>query len=367
MSNDPRPKQPGEFELIERLTRGLPKGQGVIVGVGDDAAVVRPAEGMDLVITTDAFVAGVHFPRDFGHAPVSPRLAAAVGNRLAAANLSDLAAMAAIPRWGVLSMVTNARDSDWLEFVERSVAENLDRNGAALIGGNVARAGAPGSAGSSDSYTLTLIGEVERGGAWTRGGARPGDLLAVTGEPGLAGACERFSEKGEMVVGDIGMFGDWMSPPSRIGAARALARTGAVRAAIDISDGFTADLRHLCDSSGVGAEVAAVLPSRQIMTFAFREAGRRHLASKETSDWNSLAGILAVADELRFGPSDDYELLLAVDPAQREACEAAARETHTPLSFVGSFTANPGVLTLRRADGTSVPLPGKGYDHFAEG
>ena len=333
----------GEFDLIRRLTARLPRGRGVILGPGDDAAVVRPSDGMDLVITTDAFVEGRHFRESWCATPRGrAALSHAVGFRLAAANLSDVAAMAAIPRWAVLSIGEPGPRSAWLEGLERGVAEALDLDGAALVGGNLSQV--EGREWSS----LALIGEVERGRAWRRAGARPGDLLAITGVPGLAAAflpiaAAYWSAEESGAHRDAGSDAErlgkaWRQPPSRVGAARAMAASGAVTASIDLSDGVHGDLAQLCEASGVGAEI-------------------------DEAAWP--AG--APPGDARFGPGDDYELLLAVDPAGREACAEAARGAGTPLTFVGRFTAEAGALKLRRAAGGVVALPGRGYDHFDSG
>src|SRR5690242_5132263 len=153
----PDEKPLSEFELIERLTRGLPKGRGVILGPGDDAAVVRPSDGMDLVITTDSMVEGRHYRRDGCDTERGRRgLADAVGRRLAAANLSDVAAMAAVPRWAVLSIGVTSGDPEWTLNIERGVAAGLGQDGAALVGGNLSRVEGP------EWFSLTLVGEVER-------------------------------------------------------------------------------------------------------------------------------------------------------------------------------------------------------------
>ena len=170
------PEPGSEFERIAALVSSLPRGEGVIVGPGDDAAVLRVRDGRDLVATTDTFVEGRHFRRDV----LTP---AETGARLAAANLSDLAAMAAEPRWALLSLVL---PPSWTHaecmMLERACARALAADGAAIVGGNLAAGEGPFTA------TLTLLGEVERGMQWTRGGAKPGDLVAVTGAPGSAAA-----------------------------------------------------------------------------------------------------------------------------------------------------------------------------------
>jgi thiamine-monophosphate kinase len=339
----------GEFEVIRRLTAARGAGEapggetseagaaGVIVGSGDDAAVLRPRPGKDLVATTDAFVEGEHFLPEW----CPPAVA---GARLAQANLSDLAAMAAEPRWATLSIGARAESRlEELVAFQAGLVEGLGAAGARLVGGNLtAVAGAAW-------YSLTLLGECEPGRAWTRSGARPGDLVAVTGHPGRAGAGLRLARvpRGAAASepGWAPLIEAWRAPRARVALARALQETGAVRAAIDVSDGFAGDLAHLCEASGSAAEVdEASWPGDPLL--------ERAAAALGLDPW-----------ALRFGPSDDYELLLAVTPEGRADCEREAEAAGVALSFVGRFTTAPGAPLLRMRGG-GTRLLGAGYDHF---
>ncbi|MEO5987541.1 MAG: thiamine-phosphate kinase [Candidatus Eisenbacteria bacterium] len=302
--------QDDEATRIAALTRHLAAGEGVVLGPGDDAAVLRPSERHDLVVTTDAFVEGQHFRRE-------QLSLEAIGRRLAAANLSDLAAMGALPRWVVFSlMVPDSWSEPDVRGVQHAAAVAFEGEAVSVVGGNLARTDGP------LVLSVTLLGEVERGRQWMRSGARVGDVLAVTGTPGLAGLALAAAARG------AAWPSAYLSPPSRVRVARALAAAGGVKAAIDLSDGLPGDLAQLLRASGIGAELeAASLPP----------------------------GALE--------PSDDYELLLAIDPARIAALEVVARTAGAPLSVIGRCVADG--LVVRGADGAFHALPPRGYDHFA--
>jgi thiamine-monophosphate kinase len=317
---------------VRRLTaaRGTPG--GTVVDAGDDAAVVRTEPGRDLVVTTDAFVEGRHYVAGM----LTPE---ALGARLALANLSDLAAMAAVPRWALLSIgVQPEHDADALIRLQAGVAQALAAEVAGIVGGNLAGVAGP------EWFSLTLMGEVERGRAWSRAGARAGDLIGVTGSPGRAAAGLALLRAAGEVPAGAGfdeVLDAWRAPACRVRAARALAAAGVVKAAIDISDGLAGDLARLCAASGVGAEIdAAAWPADAALERAAARLG-------------------VTLDALRFGPGDDYELLLAIDP------EAWARDPSEGVTIVGRFTAAAGAISVRDAVGGLRPLPPRGFDHFA--
>jgi len=330
----PRLRELGEAEVLRRLIAARALGPGVAVGPGDDAAVLEPEAGKQLVATTDAFVEGRHFLSSWG----TP---ADWGARLAAANLSDLAAMAAAPRWALLSMGLRAEhEMDSLLELQSGVARALGAHGAVLVGGNLV------AVQGEEWFDLALLGEVRTGAAWRRNGARPGDLLFVTGAPGRAGA-------GFQIARALGarareaewrpLLEAWLMPAARIPAALALAAASGVRAAIDLSDGLPGDLAHLCEASGVGAVVdLAAWGVDPLLERAARELN-------------------TTAEALRLSPSDDYELLLAVDPAARAGCEAAAQAAGTQLSCIGRVTEPENGITLA-ASGRAIDAAG--FDHF---
>ena len=342
----PRLRELGEAEVLRRLMRARgPTPPGVVVDAGDDAAVLRPTGGL-LVATTDAFVEGRHWRPEWMTADATadapaPFTPVDLGARLAAANLSDLAAMAAAPRWALLSLgLPPDDDVVTVEAFERGLADALAGYGAALVGGNVV------AIEGARWASLTLIGEVAPTRMWMRTGARPDDLIAVTGSPGRAAAALALRSRGRAAPAEIDRA--LRRPSPRVAFALALASSGAVTAAIDISDGLAGDLARLAEASDVGAELdLAAWPEDAALAGA-------------------AAALAWSVEHARLAPGDDYELILAVDPAARGACEAAAARTSTPLAFVGWFTATPA-LFVRHGDGARTPLEPRPFDHFGGG
>jgi len=343
----------GEIETLVRLARArgvepgdakrpapreaLEEAPGVILGSGDDAAVVRASPDCDLVVTTDGFVEGRHYDSDL----FSPR---EVGARLAIANLSDLAAMAARPRWALLSLgVRPEHNVDALVALQEGLLSVLESNGATVVGGNIA------AVGSEEWASLTLLGEVARGRAWTRSGAKPGDLIVVTGNPGRAAAAfrvwQRFGAEAAAPAWRA-LLDAWVRPEPRTRFAQALASAAVVSAAIDLSDGFAGNLVQLCRASGVGADVEEARWGHDALIVKAAEA----LSLGPTS--------------LRYGPSDDYELLLAVPAAKHAECERIARELGVPISIAGRFTGAAGTVVRVVRSGERIALEGSGFDHF---
>jgi thiamine-monophosphate kinase len=304
----------GEFGLIERIARlaGPPRSAGVVLGIGDDAAVLRLAPGEELVVTTDAAVAGVHFRLD----QEAPRLA---GRRAAVGCLSDLAAMGARPLGTLLAFAlppaTPARVALGLA---RGVTDEARRAGAPLVGGNVTRA-------REISLTLTALGAVRRGRALRRDRGRAGDRLFVTGALGRS-ALERARGR----VRDAGT--------PRIAAGRRLAGVPGVGACIDVSDGLAADLLQLARASGLAARLdPARLPVPPGFAAACARAGRDPL-------------------RLALAGGEDFELLFSVRPAGPGA-DALARRLGVRVTEIGRFErGRPGLR--------GVPAGSRGWRHF---
>lgn len=328
-----------EFELIDafarRIRRAGAPARGVVVGVGDDAAVLRPNAREDLVVTTDSLVEGVHFERRWLYG-------VNLGRRLAAVNLSDIAAMGAEPRFALVSLaIPRGTPQSFVEDIERGAVAMLARHGAQIVGGNVTSTRGP------LVCDMTVIGACARGRAWRRG-ARAGDVIIVVGELGAAAAgveLLRAGKKGGSLVGA------YTRPVPRLDVVRALsgAHPGARLGAIDVSDGLSSDLIHMCEAGGVGCEVHAhALPvGRGVRAFC-------HARGEDVAGWALHAG-------------EDYALILAV-PRKNAAqvCRALGR-ARIRSAIVGKFTRDRGVYRIIES-GSRVRLfrPG-GWDHMKKG
>jgi thiamine-monophosphate kinase len=337
----------GEFELIDRFFRdcGTPRAD-VVLGVGDDGALLRPPPGADLVAVSDTLVEGVHFPVG------GP--AASIGHRALAVNLSDIAAMGATPRWALLSLTLPRVDEPWLAGFARGFGALAREHGVALVGGDTTRG--PLTLG------VQVLGTVPAGEGLRRSGGRPGDALFVTGTPGDAAAGLAVIMAAAGAAGApgaaayhamAGLRADasadtlealrqrFLFPTPRLGEGEAL--RGLASACIDISDGLVGDLGKLAAAS----RCAAVLDLNALPRSAALAAG----FTPEAALRCTLEG------------GDDYELLLAVPSAH------LARVAAMPgLTRIGELRAGTGVTLRRRAaDGTltETPAAGAGFDHFA--
>ncbi len=323
-----------EQQLIERVRQQLPPAPPwVLVGIGDDAAVIEPERNRLEVLSVDALVEGVHFDRRF----VPP---AAIGHRALAVNLSDLAAMGAAPRLALLSFALPSalpcRDFDAMVC---GLAALATRHHLHVVGGNLTRTPGP------MVIDITVSGTVKRRQVLTRAGARPGDEIYVTGTVGAAAAeRQQLSEGRSDVAGDATPF---LYPEPRIRTGLLLGRNRAATAAIDLSDGVSDGVRRLAEAGGVGAIIdAGDLP--------IHEETRRWFAGRNQDP---------VAEALSGG--DDYELLFTVRPRLRHRLRAVARGSDVPLTRIGVCTREPAMV-VRRVPGdpsSDMALPA-GYTHF---
>ncbi|MDT0635125.1 thiamine-phosphate kinase [Spectribacter hydrogenoxidans] len=317
-----------EFDLIRRLTAGArTRRDDVVIGPGDDAAVMRVPPGHELVLTTDALVSGRHFPADTPPADI--------GWKSLAVNLSDLAAMGAEPAWITVALVLPDRDPDWLTGFMAGFAPLLEASGAALVGGDLTR--------GPLTVSIQAAGLVPAGRALRRDGARPGDRIAVTGTPGDAalGLADWLAARIPVDEHDRYVRERLTRPAPRLAAGRWLRDRAS--AAVDVSDGLAADLTHLLSASGVGGWIdPAALPA---------SAALRH----------RLAG--ADREPAQLGGGDDYELCVCLPEA---IANAAVADCPDGLALIGRVEAEPG-LRLVGSDGAAITWQGAGYDHFPTG
>jgi thiamine-monophosphate kinase len=337
----------GEFGLIERLVGRLGPGRAdTVIGAGhDDAAVLRRPDGRLQLATIDTQVAGVHFRLAPVDTPARARdRARRVGRRTAAINLSDIAAMGGVPTHALATLVAPPDlAAEWALAVIDGLAGELARWGADLVGGNLAR-------GDGVVLDLALLGEVAQEQLLLRSGARPGDVLLVTGDLGgaAAGLALETDDGGADARPAAGhreaVLARLHAPEPRLSVAPLLAPLGAT-AAIDVSDGLAGDAAHLCARSGAGANV---------------DAGRLPIADST----RAVAAALACDPAAwAIGGGEDYELLFtAPAPCAEALIEEVRRATGIPVTAIGTITEEPG-CRLVLPDGAVVPLSG-GWRHF---
>jgi len=322
-----------EFDLIEVIRARTAQSRGdVVLGIGDDAALLKPPPGQQLVACTDTLVAGVHFPQ--GTAPQD------IGWKSLAVNLSDLAAMGATPAWAMLALTLPHADQRFVEAFADGFAQLARKHALALVGGDTTQ--------GPLSVTISAFGFLPESRVLLRSGARVGDAVFVTGTLGDAAAALRLMQDSGLGTRDPSneqarseLLLRLNRPEPRIAAGLALRDVAS--ACIDVSDGLLADLGHICQASGMGAIVEAdALPLSSAMLALFEADERRAFA---------LSG------------GDDYELCFtaSVDRADRIAADFAR------LGFgaarIGRIVAETGVR-VRDANGNAVEPPRRGWQHF---
>ena len=345
----------GERALIEAIrTRARVAGRGsrglsseLRLGIGDDAAIVRAAKGEEIVVTTDFSLEGVHFRREW-------HTAESVGHRCLARGLSDVAAMGARPVAAFLSMavpeelLTVRRGRSWLDRFFDGFLVLAKRYDVPLAGGDTAR-----PAGELACFDVIVLGAVKRGRAWLRSGAKTGDFIYVTGALGGAAAelmalersPQRFAQLKKAMDGHPHLY-----PEPRLDVARKLAALGLVHAAIDVSDGLSTDLTHICEESDLGAEIdAAAIPVHRMAIEAERK------------------GWAASAMELALHGGEDYELLFT---AAQEA-KVTRRVAGVEVTRIGRMVPLPkgrrARVRMRDANGRLIAIEARGWEHFGQG
>jgi thiamine-monophosphate kinase len=321
----------GEFGLIDTIRARAATTAGVWRGIGDDAAEVEIPTGEHLLTSTDLLLEGVHF--DFAWtAPFD------LGAKAVAVNLSDIAAMGGTARFLYIGLACPAvtEVADLHAFVDGVLGE-AGRYGVALVGGDTCRSPGPWI------VSVTIEGSAPAGEAVGRDGARPGECLLVSGTLGDSALALALWQEGE--TPESYLAERHCRPTPRLALGRELARQRLATAMIDLSDGLVADLEHILQGSGVGAEVhGAALP--------LSPAFRTHLA------------IQPRRLELALGGGEDYELLCSVPAVRVAEALALGERLGVPLTPIGTVLPAAAGLRLRDPDGALRPLRVKGYDHF---
>jgi thiamine-monophosphate kinase len=325
----------GEFELIRRyFQHGLHRSE-ISLGNGDDCALLAPAAGQRLAVSTDMLVEGRHFL-----STVDPE---ALGHKALAVNLSDLAAMGAEPLAFTLALALPRVDEDWLAGFSRGLLTLADAHGCVLIGGDT-------TAGPLN-VCITVLGQVPQMQALRRDAAQAGDDLWVSGSVGEARlALEAFRGTLHLCASDFMAVRARMERPTpRV--ALGLALRGVAHAAIDLSDGLLGDLGHVLTASRVGACVETKWMSNTIAYNIIKSSDR-----------------LGFLYEFMLTGGDDYELVFTAPPLAREAVLSASMQAKVAVTRIGHITASPG-LTLLDAQGQPLPSAQthtlRGFDHFA--
>jgi len=312
-----------EFDLIARIRARARGRDDVVLGIGDDAALLAVPPDRQLVVATDTLNAGVHFPD--GTAPAD------IGWKALAVNLSDLAAMGAEPAWCTLALSLPQADAAWLDGFLDGFLELAAMHRVALVGGDTTR--------GPLSVSVTVHGLVEPGTALRRDNARVGDVVWVSGTLGDAAGALAQWRAGNTI--DPALRARLDRPHPRVALGRELRILA--HAGIDVSDGLLADLGHVCAASGVGAEIDVdALPASPALAASFAGDARRTLQA---------AG------------GDDYELCITAPADAASALQALATQAGVALSAIGRIVAG-GEVRARTADGRDWQPPRAGYVHF---
>jgi thiamine-monophosphate kinase len=315
-----------EFDLIARhFTRPA---ANAVLGVGDDCALVDVTNGMDLAVSTDTMVSGTHF---FPDVPAEN-----LGHKALAVNLSDMAAMGAMPYWAMLALTVPSVDHGWLAAFAKGFFDLAEEFSVSLIGGDTTR--------GPLSLTITIMGEVPMGAALRRNGAKAGNDVWVSGNIGDA-ALAVAHRNGRLVLGEDDYHEAVMrlyEPTPRVRLGQAL--RGLATSAIDVSDGLLGDLGHICRLSGVGATVdLGAIPLSPI--------GAEHVKTK--------AGLTAI-----LAGGDDYELCFSAPAARDPDVAALGSELDIELSRIGEVTAATQLVVHDEAGRALSSLPAA-FDHFS--
>ncbi len=330
---------PGELEIISRIRQRARATPLLRVGIGDDAAVIKPRGNTDLIACCDLMVEDVHFRRRWGEARL-------IGRKSLAVTLSDVAAMGGSPLFAMVSLALPGGLST--EFVDRlleGVFESAERADVSVIGGDTSSSPGP------LFIDTTVIGECEPGRAVTRAGASEGDRIFVTGSVGSSALGLLLLERGH-VLSDLSSPADWrrdailkhLDPEPRSSLGRLIGESGIATAMIDISDGLTTDLSHILEESGCGAviDAEAIPVADTVAAFA-----------SESSEIDPVS--------FSLGGGEEYELLFTARPAARANIDALAAESGIAITEIGEIVAGKK-LQLKLGSKTETIEP-SGYEH----
>ncbi len=317
-----------EFDLIRQYLSPTAARADVVLGVGDDCALLATPAGYALAVSIDTLVEGVHFLQGAD--------SESLGHKALAVSLSDLAAMGAQPAWATLALTLPDGDPRWLEAFSRGFARLASAHGVELVGGDLTR--------GPRAVSVQAHGFVKPEQAMRRGGAAPGELIYLTGSLGDAGLALLGLKGGYVAPEGLSPVRQRLERP-RPRVDEGLALCPLATAAIDISDGLAADLGHILEASGVGArvDVEAIPLSPSVSAYV-----------RDTGDW-----------KLPLSAGDDYELCITVPPARRAEVERLGDGFDCGLTRIGIVDAQPG-LRWRMGDGRRMELDAGGFDHFIQ-
>ena len=323
----------GEFAVIAAIKEMAQEGVGVIKGIGDDAAIIRPSPGMVSLVTTDLLLEGVHFNLDF----TDPYR---LGKKAVAVNLSDMAACGGTPTAFLVSLAIPAQtEMAFVRALYQGMLEQAQEFKVSLIGGDTSR-------GERLLISITLLGEAKEGEVVYRAGAKKGDHVFVTGTLGDAALGLSQLKKGKREGLAITRH---LAPIPRVREGREIARQGLATAMIDISDGLLADLGHICEASRVGAEV-------QLSLLPLSEEYR-----KEVAGYNADTYLLVLTG------GEDYELLFTAPKERTAAIQRLEIEFGLPITMIGEITDASHGVTIFGEGGKVYPVKEQGHDHFGKG
>lgn len=315
-----------EFSLIEQFFKPFPvKRKDVLIGIGDDAACLQIPEGKNILVSTDTLVSGIHFLPEWDPYDIACKAVMV--------NISDMAAMAAEPCWVTLALTLPELDKQWLESFVRGLNVSLNEFNVDLIGGDTTH--------GPLSITITILGLTPHGQAIRRSGAKPGDVILVSGQLGAAALAVKLLTNQNIPEPDkVELMNKLLHPKPRVDLMSLLRSYAS--AAIDISDGLSADLNHICVASGVGAcLIKKAIPIHALLNKYLHEE----------------------AVDLALTGGDDYELCFTVPAPLLDSLMNELNRANLVCYPIGVIEEEQG-LRLRMADSTCEELKPKGYSHF---